>query len=59
MELLEDHQRLYEQLEQARIVLDPIVEKLKRKEEFLRSKPELEALLRDPSRLTDKRNSFK
>lgn len=59
MELFENHQQLYKELEDAKNILDPVVEKINKKEILLNSKRELEALLKDPTRLTDKRNSFK
>lgn len=59
MELFENHQQLYKELEEAKNVLDPVIEKINKKEILQNSKRELEALLKDPTRLTDKRNSFK
>lgn len=59
MELLEQHQQALLQLEEFKRQLDPIIIKINRRDHFMNSKIELEALLKDPSRLTDKRNSFK
>ena len=59
MELLEQHQQALGQLEEFKKQLDPIINKMDRREHILNSKIELDALLKDPNRLTDKRNSFK
>ena len=59
MDLLEQHQQALVQLEEFKKQLDPIINKIDRREHVLNSKIELDALLKDPSRLTDKRNSFK
>ena len=59
MELLEQHQQALGQLEEFKKQLDPIINKMDRREHILNSKIELDALLEDPSRLTDRRNSFK
>ena len=59
MELLEQHQQALGQLEEFKKQLDPIINKMDRREHIMNSKIELDALLKDPSRLTDRRNSFK
>ena len=59
MDLLEQHQQALVQLEEFKKQLDPIINKMDRREHILNSKIELDALLKDPSRLTDRRNSFK
>ena len=59
MELLEKHQQALGQLEEFKKQLDPIINKMDRREHIMNSKIELDALLKDPSRLTDRRNSFK
>ena len=59
MDLLEQHQQALVQLEEFKKQLDPIINKMDQREHVLNNKIELDALLKDPSRLTDKRNSFK
>ena len=56
MELFEQHNELYDQLVDAKNDLDPIVEQIDRREKMLDLQEELEQLLKDPRRYTDKRN---
>lgn len=59
MELFEQHNELYDQLVDAKNDLDPIVEQIDRREKMLDLQEELEKLLKDPRRYTDKRNGSK
>ena len=59
MELFEQHNELYDQLVDAKNDLDPIVEQIDRREKMLDLQEELEQLLKDPRRYTDKRNGRK
>ena len=59
MELFEQHNELYDQLVDAKNDLDPIVEQIDRREKMLDLQEELEQLLKDPRRYTDKRNGSK
>ena len=59
MELFEQHNELYDQLVDAKNELDPIVEQIDRREKMLDLQEELEQLLKDPRRYTDKRNGSK
>ena len=52
MDVLDQHNQLYERVLEAKEELDPIVNLLQLKEE-------LDVLLKDPRRYTDKRNSNK
>ena len=55
MEVFEQHNQLFEQLRQAKAQLDPIVALVNEREHL----KELESIMKDPSRYTDRRNSNK
>ena len=59
MELLEQHNELLERLRNAKQQLDPVLSLVSQREHLLQLRDELDNLLRDPSRLTDRRNSHK
>ena len=59
MELFEQHQQLYMLMDEVNQALKPIVTRIERREQLMSSRQELDALLKDPTRLTDKRNSGK
>ena len=59
MELLDQHNQLYEQVLEVKAELDPIVSLIDRRENLLQLKEELDVLVKDPRRYTDKRNSNK
>ena len=59
MEVLEQHNQLFEQLQQAKAALDPIVALVNEREHLLELQKELESIMKDPSRYTDRRYSNK
>ena len=59
MDVLDQHNQLYERVLGAKEELDPIVNLINRRESLLQLKEELDVLLKDPRRYTDKRNSNK
>ncbi len=59
MEGFEPHNQLFEQLRQAKAQLDPIVALVNEREHLLELQKELESIMKDPSRYTDRRNSNK
>ena len=59
MDVLDQHNQLYERVLEAKEELDPIVNLINRRENLLQLKEELDVLLKDPRRYTDKRNSNK
>ena len=59
MELFEQHKQLYDQLVEAKSALDPVVEKISKRENLLQVKVELDALRSNPKRYLDRRYSNK
>ena len=59
MELFEQHKQLYERLREAKSTLDPVVEKINKREKLLSTRLELEALRSNPNRYSDRRYSNK
>lgn len=59
MELFEEHKQLYERLREAKSTLDPVVEKINKRENLLNTRLELEALRSNPKRYSDRRYSNK
>ena len=59
MEVFEQHTVLFEQLKQAKAALDPVVKGVNEREHLLELEKELERIMQDPSRYTDRRNNYK
>lgn len=59
MDVFEQHNQLYKRVVGAKEELEPIVTLINRRESLLQLKEELDVLLKDPRRYTDKRNSNK
>ena len=59
MELFEQQKQLYDQLVEAKSALDPVVEKISKRENLLQVKVELDALRSNPKRYLDRRYSNK
>ena len=59
MEVFEKHNQLLEQLREAKARLDPIATLVNEREHLLELQKELESIMKDPSRYSDRRNSNK
>ena len=59
MEVSEQHNVLFEQLKRAKEALDPVVKGVNEREHLLELQKELEKIMQDPSRYTDRRNNYR
>ena len=59
MEVFEQHNVLFEQLKRAKEALDPVVKGVNEREHLLELQKELEKIMQDPSRYTDRRNNYR